>query len=157
MNDKRYEIGVFDQAILFCIEKSGKTREEILNYLEDPADDWLPATFRYGLAEALKKYLTARNSTIKAIYIFGSSVSGTKCPTADIDLILWVSQKTEELNSLLKDIDRFLTDEYTERVGGRAKGLKHLLDLKIVNDEDVEYGRNCSCLINGVYDRAIKL
>lgn len=148
---------LFDQAILFCIEKSGKTEKEILDYLENPADDWLPSTFRYGLAQALKKYLTAKNSAIKAIYIFGSAVSGTKCPTADIDLILWVSRKTEGLNSLLKDTDRLLTEHYRKIVGGRAKGMRHLLNLKVVDDGDVESGQNFACLINGLHYKAIKL
>lgn len=148
---------LFDQAILSCIEKSGKTRKEILDFLENPTDDWLPATFRYALAQVLKKYLMGKNSTIRAVYIFGSAVSGTKCPTADIDLILWVSQKTEGLDSLLKDTDRFLTEYYRKIIGGRTKGIRHLLNLKVVDDEDVENGRNCSCLINGLHQKAIKL
>jgi len=148
---------LFDQAILSCIEKSGKTRKEILDFLENPADDWLPATFRYALAEALEKYLTAKDNTIKAIYIFGSAVSGTKCPTADIGLILWVSRKTESLNSFLKDTDRLLTEHYRKIVGGRAKGIRSFLNLKVVDDGDVESGRNFACLINGLHYKAIKL
>lgn len=35
--------------------------------------------------------------------------------------------------------------------------MRRLLNLKIVDDEDVEKGRNCSCLINGLHGKAIKL
>ncbi|MDH5781809.1 MAG: hypothetical protein OEZ07_04485 [Dehalococcoidia bacterium] len=133
---------IFKQAILFCSEKLNETNEEILNLLRK-GDSWFYSALRYALAKKFCRYIEVENITLKPVYIYGSSLEDTAPFTSNIDLILWVSQKAENLDSFLKDMDRCLAEHYSAIMGSSTKNVEGLLDFKAVDNEEEE--RLCKC------------
>lgn len=95
------------------------------------------------MAKKICRYIEVENIALKSVYIYGSSLEDTAPFASNIDLILWVSQKAENLDSFLKDMDRCLAEHYSAIMGSSIKNVEGLLDFKAVDNEEEE--RLCKC------------
>jgi len=81
-------------------------------------------------------------------------MDGRTRPSSDVDIIAWVSRKSDIVESLLLRLDRLLTEGY--RTLTRAS-LRRLFDIHLVDDEDVELGRDYGSVIRSVWTAPVCL
>jgi len=70
-----------------------------------------------------------------------------------VDIIAWVHRKTDAIENLLALVDLYLAKAYRGLMGSTEP--KHLLDVHLVDDEDVERGRGYGGVIRSLWTAPI--
>lgn len=113
------------------------------------------SAFRYALAQEFCTYVSGLGSTFRAVYIYGSTMDGRTRPSSDVDIIAWVERKSDTVESLLGRLNRLLTQGY--RTLTDCGALQSLFDIHLVDDEDVEQGREYGSVIRSMWTAPVCL
>jgi len=114
------------------------------------------STLRYGLAKGLSGYLASLGSVFHEVYVYGSSISESSNPASDIDVIVVVERRRDEIANLLKRLDLSLTSHY-RRLVGLKRDPASLLDIHVINKTEQAERSGYGAVINGLHSRAICL
>jgi len=146
---------LFEEALEVCSHRHGLSVEAVLQGLEE-GDRGMHSTFRYGLAKALSCYLAGLGSIFQEVYVYGSSIGECSNPASDIDVIVVVERRRDEIVSLLKRLDLSLTSHYRHLVGLRGAPAS-LLDVHVIERSKQAERSGCGAVIDGLHTRAICL
>jgi len=146
--DLEEAVGVLTQP---TAEKSRPTPYRFLD--EHPADDhW---RWRMQMVERLAESMDAETFGVKAMYITGSTKSGTSGPASDIDLLLHVKDGEEcqrdKLLTWLQGWGQAIDELNYLRTGYRTG---NLLDAHLITDEDIAKRESYAVKIGAVSDGA---
>lgn len=147
---------MFRQAIRYCAEKLKIEPEEAVELVcqdDKSANSYL----RYALAKQLCGYLGGLGDTFKSIYIHGSAVKGISGSTSDIDMILLVNKKVDELAILLAKLNLLISKYYQLVMGEKTRGMQEMLDIKIIDEKDVFYRRGYGSVVTSIHVSPIKI
>lgn len=146
---------LFEQAIKACSSRFGLSDETVLRQLED-GDGHMHSAFRYGLAKELCLYLARLGPVFREMHVFGSSIGDFSTPTSDIDVIVVVEKRRDQIANLLKRLDVSLTAHYRRLVGLKTVPAS-LLDIHIIDRTEQEERSGYGAVIAGLHTRPICL
>lgn len=113
--------------------------------------------FRYSLGESLSQYLGSLGEIFQRIYIHGSCVTGKATASSDIDLIVLVAKKIDPILPYLAHLNALLTTRYCSLMEEKPERLTRLLDIKIVDDLDLDKRRGYASVITSLHNPPILL
>ena len=146
---------LFEQALEVCSHRHGLSAEEVLQRLEE-GDCGMHSTFRYGLAKGLSGYLASLGSVFHEVYVYGSSIGESSNPASDIDVIVVVERRRDEIVSLLKRLDFSLTSNYRRLIGLKGAPAS-LLDVHVIEKSEQAERSGYGAVIDGLHTRPICL
>lgn len=146
---------LFEQALELCSHRYGLSAEEVLRRL-DEGDRQIHSTFRYGLAKGLSSYLASLGSIFGEVYVYGSSIKESANPTSDIDVIVVVENRRDEIANLLKRVDLSLTAHYRQLIGLKKDPVS-LLDIHVIDRIEQVERSGFGAVIDGLHTRPICL
>jgi hypothetical protein len=152
---------VMHKALDFCARKmSVVDSQAAINRLQQ-GDHCACEYCYYSIAEQVGASLGALDENVKAVYMFeyeatpeDSCFGESKTPPL-LHLLVWTHRKTEALNSLVAMLDRALTHQYAQLIG--PSQLKHLLDVQVIDDGDVEGRIGYGGLLHSLHHRPLKV
>ncbi len=113
--------------------------------------------WRSRMAEQLAQQIGSTRFGVQAIYLFGSTVTGTAGPASDIDLLIHLrgtQKQRRDLTLWLEGWSLSLSEQNYLRTGYTTDGL---LDVHFVTDKDITAGTNFAIKIGAVTDAATPL
>ena len=146
---------LFEQAIGVCCHRFGLSADVILHRLED-GDRVMHSTFRYGIAKGLSLYLAGLGCGFHEVYVYGSSVNESSNPCSDIDVIVVVERRRDEIGYLLKRLDLSITSHY-RRLLGLSRHPASLLDIHVIDRQEQAERSGFGAVIDGLHTRPICL
>ena len=146
---------LFEQAIEGCSHSFGLSAAAVLQRLEE-GDRRMHSTFRYGVAKGLSSYLASLGSTFHEVYVYGSSIKEGANPASDIDIIVVVERRRDEIKHLLKRLDLSITAHY-RRLLGLDPGPVSLLDVQVVDRKEQAERSGYGAVLEGLHTRPICL
>lgn len=153
--------GALVRALDFCAQKLNlpSPQESLAKVREgDPA---ALSYCHYRLAQQVAEALGALDDQVRSVSLYDFEATpedralGENAESLPIHLLVWVDRKTSALSALAAALDRALVSDYAEMVGPRR--LRHVLDVQVVDDSDVESRRGVAALLYSLYNRPIKL
>ncbi|MHB1134982.1 MAG: hypothetical protein ACYC4L_21640 [Chloroflexota bacterium] len=102
--------------------------------------------FRYGLALRVGEWLAAVGGPAEGIYLYDSDGQADEMEneplsvTSPLELIVWVRQKSAVLAEQAVALDEALSERYRALRLPGAEGLRGLLQVSLVDDEEVAQG-----------------
>lgn len=136
-----------EHAIARCSQRRREPADATLEQLRG-GDLEAHSAFRYALAEDLGQYLGSLGVSFRALYVYGSTMGGTAAPCSDIDLLVVVERRRDEVLRLLFRIDLALATSYRELVGV-ASTLTSLLDIHVLDASEARDRRGYGALLLG--------
>lgn len=146
---------LFEQALEVCSHRHGLSAEEVLQRLEE-GNCQMHSTFRYGLAKGLSRYLASLGSVFGEVYVYGSSIKESANPASDIDVIVVVERRRDEIANLLKRVDLSLTAHYRQLIGLKRDPVS-LLDIQVIDRIEQAERSGYGAVIDGLHTRPICL
>jgi len=146
---------LFKDALNACACLYGCTPEDVLHRLER-GDCELHSSFRYGLAKGLSSYLGNLGTGFREIYVYGSSIGESANLASDIDVIIVVEKRRDEVVNLLKKLDVSLTSHYRRLVGVTRTPVS-LLDIHVIERNSQEECMGPGAMFDGLHTRPICL
>ena len=116
---------------------------------------------RHGIAVHLAEQLGLLDDGIRAVYLYEYEATSEDvtidgaAPRLPVHLIVWVSHKTGALHSLVAALERALAATYAEMIGPDT--LRHLLDVQIVDDAEVERQTGYGGLLQSVHQPPMRI
>ncbi|MBM4466808.1 MAG: hypothetical protein FJ014_14870 [Chloroflexi bacterium] len=157
--------GMMEDAIEFSAKKMGlKGRDQTLEALRC-GDCSVCEYLRYGLAEGVADYLGSVDDTVKAIYTYepeyATSVDdplpGRPNLSPGISMLAWVSRKSAALSSVVTSLGSALAEEFGRLACPKANALCSMLDVKLVDDKEVQERTGYGALIGSLYVRPLEI
>jgi len=146
---------LFEDALHLCARCHGVSRQDILEGLRQ-GDPRLHSSLRYGLAKGVSKYLGSLGSSFREVYVRGSAAGQRANPASDIDVIVVVRKRRDEVLRLLGLLDILVTARYRDLIGFTGR-LCSLLDIQVVEDETSVGNAGRSAVLGGLNTRPICL
>jgi len=146
---------LFASALEFCARVRGCTVDEALRRLEEGSREF-HSTFRYGLAKGLSSYLGSLGDAFREVYVYGSTMDGGANPASDIDVIVVVGKRRDEVNRLLLLLDVSMTACYRQLLRLK-KDPRSLLDVQIVEGHEASERSGRGAVLAGLNTRPICL
>lgn len=146
---------LFEAALDGCARLYGCSAEDALQRLEE-GDRELHSSFRYSLAKGLSSYLGSLGSGFREVYVYGSSIGERANLASDIDVILVVEKRRDEMMCLLKKLDVSLTSHYRRLVGVTGKPIS-LLDIHVIERNAQDECTGPGAMFDGLHTRPICL
>jgi hypothetical protein len=115
----------------------------------------------YRLAQHVAEALGALDDNVQSVSLYNVEATpddlalGDNPESLPIHMLAWVDRKTSALHSLVAALDRALVKDYAEMVGPRR--LRHVLDVQLIDDADVQSRRGIAALLCSLYNRPIQL
>jgi hypothetical protein len=115
----------------------------------------------YRLAQQVAEALGALDDNVRSVSLYEFEATpedrafGEVPESLPIHLLVWVDRKTSALNSLVAALDRALVKDYAEMIGPRR--LRHVLDVQVIDDSDVQSRQGIVALLYSLYNRPIQL
>lgn len=157
--------GMMEDAIKFCAEKTRfKDEEQVLGALRC-GDCSVCEYLRYGLAEGVAEYLGLVDDTVKVIYTYepeyatsmDESLPDRPNLSPGISMIAWVSRKSAALSSVVTSLASTLAEELRRLACPKANALCYMLDVKLVDDKEVQERTGYGALIGSLYVRPLEI
>jgi predicted nucleotidyltransferase len=146
---------LFEQAIGACCHRFSLTADVILHRLED-GDRVMHSTFRYGIAKGLSLYLATLGCSFHEVYVYGSSVNESSNMCSDIDVIVVVERRRDEIEYLLKRLDLSITSYYRRLLGLSCHPVS-LLDIQVIDRKQQAERSGYGAVLSGLHTRPICL
>jgi len=146
---------LFLGALESSARTDGSTVDEVLRRLEEGNRE-SHSSFRYGLAKGVSRYLGSLGCAFREIYVYGSTMDGHANPASDIDVIVVVDKRRDEVNRLLELLDVSLATCYRQLVG-LGQNPRSLLDVQIVEECDATERSGRDAVLAGFNTRPICL
>lgn len=119
---------------------------------------------RYGLAQEIAEYLGSMDGSIKAVYTFepeyATGVDGTIGRpgfSPAISMIAWVDHKSAALSSVVDMLTEAVAQEMRQLECPKANALCRRLDVKVVDDDEVQSRLGYGALVNSLYVRPLEV
>lgn len=152
---------VVESATEFCARRMGMAGRGAAVARMQENDQCAREYCYYSIAEQVGSALGAMDQNVKAVYMFECEATaedfcfGDAQYTPLLHLLVWTQRKTEALNALVAMLDRALALQFAEKVG--PQDLKHLLDVQIIDDANVEERSGYGALLTSLHHRPIKV
>lgn len=146
--------GILSRALGEAAAREGMTGSGFLTALR-AGNPGVHSAFRYALAQEFCSYVADLGTTFRAVYVYGSAVEGRSGPGSDVDVIAWVTRKSDTVESLLIRLDALLARGYRKLTGYGS--LRRLFDIHLVDDEDVELRRGYGAVVRSVWTAPVCL
>lgn len=146
---------LFEDALNVCARLYGCTSEDVLHRLER-GDRKLHSSFRYSLAKGLSFYLGSLGTGFREVYVYGSSIGERANLASDIDVIIVVEKRRDEVMNLLKKLDVSLTSHY-RRLVGATRTPTSLLDIHVIERKAQDECTGPGAMFDGLHTRPICL
>jgi hypothetical protein len=154
-----------EEALEFCAEKAGLKDKEQARGVLLTGDCCACEYLRHALAQEMAKYLGSVDDTIKAIYTFEpeQATGGDEAIPArpnlspGFSLIARVSRKSAALSSVVASLRSALAEEYRRLGCPKANALCSELDVRVVDEDEVEKRTGYGALIDSLYVRPIEV
>lgn len=146
---------LFGDALNICARLYGCSSEEVLHRLEK-GDREVHSSFRYSLAKGLSCYLGSLGTGFREVYVYGSSIGERANLASDIDVIIVVERRRDEVINLLKKLDVSLTSHYRCLIGS-ARTPTSLLDIHVIERKAQDECTGPGAMIDGLHTRPICL
>ena len=155
--DNTIVTNMMEEALEFCAEKAGLEGKEQARDALRHGDCSVCEYLRYALAQMVAEYLGSVDDTVKAIYTYepeyatsaDEAVLGRPNLSPGFNLIARVSRKSAALLAL--------TEEYKRLGCPKANALCSELDVKAVDDDEVQKRTGYGALISSLYVRPIEV
>jgi hypothetical protein len=163
--DNTIVTNMMEEALEFCAEKAGLEGKEQARDALCHGDCSVCEYLRYALAQRVAEYLGSVDDTVKAIYTYEPEYA-TSADEAVLDrpslwpgfnLIARVSRKSAALSSVVASVNLALTEEYKRLGCPKANALCSELDVKAVDDDEVQKRTGYGALISSLYVRPIEV
>lgn len=125
---------LLDRAVMFCANRLHMTEIRVVQTLQRGEPE-VHSTLRYAVAKGVGDYLRELGCGFRAVYLYGSAMNGNAGIASDIDLIIIVEHKLDQVCNLLQRLDLALVTSYRMLLGF-AYGPASLLDVHIVDVEE---------------------
>lgn len=148
-------------ALEFCAQKMRLDSQQAVVDRLQQGDRTACSYCHYTLAKQVVEYLGALDENVKAGYICDYDATpedlcfGEATQTSLIHLIIWADRKTGALDSLVAALDRALVRSYAALLG--MSQLRHLLDVQVIDDADVENRIGYGAFLSSLYHRPIQV
>jgi predicted nucleotidyltransferase len=149
-------VRTFTQALTFCAKKLRRPPEEVLQLLAR-GDSWVHSTFRYALVNQICQYLSRLGTVVRSVYIYGSCMEDRARPCSDVDIIIWVNEKSDALVLLLERLNYLISDYYRALMGDKAEGMARMLDIHLVDDREVEAREGYGAVLSSPYTSPVRI
>ena len=156
---------MMEEALEFCAEKAGMKDKEQARDLLHTGDCCVCEYLRYALAQRVAKYLGSVDDTIQAMYTYepeyATSVDGAIPARPNLspgfNLIARVSRKSAALSSVVASMRSALAEEHGRLGCPKANALCSELDVRVVDENEVEKRTGYGALIDSLYVRPIEV
>jgi hypothetical protein len=154
-----------EEALEFCAEKAGLKDKEQARAVLLAGDCCACEYLRYALAQKVAEYLGSMDDTIHAIYTYEPEYA-TRVDEAiperpnlspGFSLIARVSRKSAALSSVVASMRSALAEEYRRLGCPKANVLCSELDVRVVDENEVEKRTGYGALIDSLYVRPIEV
>ncbi len=122
---------LLESAIDDCARRHRVPADVVLRELE-AGDRALHSTLRYNIAKRLSAYFAGLGTVFHEVYVYGSAVAEGANPVSDIDIIVVVDVKRDEVIRFLRRLDLSLAAHFRRLLGLRRYPTS-LLDVRIVD------------------------
>jgi hypothetical protein len=148
---------IMQHALEFCAQKSGVdgvSSGPVAQSVRQAGSN-VGIYLRYGIASGLAARLGQLDESVRAVYLYEYEATAEDLafcaaqPATPIHLIVWAAHKTGALRSLVAGLARAITEQYAETVGTDTP--RHLLDVQIVDDAEVEGHTGYAGLLRSVH------
>jgi pyruvate,water dikinase len=151
-----------EKAVAYLDQPLKSERRNSVTFLDDMDSDpdnqdsegW---KWRHYMAEKIAAGIDLKKFSVKGIYLFGSTSTGTARLNSDIDLLIHFDgdeDQKHELDMWLRGWSLALSEINYLKTGYQSEGL---LDVHYVTDRDIESKDSYATKINSVYDPALPL
>ena len=153
------------EALEFCAQKAGlKDKEQARDALH-AGDCCVCEYLRYALTQRVAEYLGSVDNTIQAIYTYepeqatrvDEAIPARPNLTPGFNLIARVSRKSAALSSVVASMRSALAEEHRRLGCPKANALCSELDVRAVDQDEVERRTGYGALINSLYVRPIEV
>ena len=156
---------MMEEALEFCADKAGLNDKEQARNVLLTGDCCVCEYLRYGLAQKVAEYLGSVDDTIQATYTYEpeytTSVDGAIPARPNLspglNLIARVSRKSAALSSVVASMRSALAEEYRQLGCPKANALCSELDVRLVDEDEVEKRTGYGALVNSLYVRPIEV
>ncbi len=163
--DNAIVTNMIEEALKFCAEKAGLRDKEQTRHVLLSGDCCVCEYLRYGLAQKVAEYLGSVDDTIQAIYTYepeyATSVDGAIPDRPNLspgfNLIARVSRKSAALSSVVASLRSAMAEEYKRLGCPKANALCSELDVRAVDEDEVERRTGYGALISSLYVRPIEV
>jgi len=154
-----------DQALEFCAEKAGLKDKEQARRALLAGDCCACEYLRHALAQEMARYLGSVDDTIRAVYTFepeqatGGDVAIPARPNLSpgFSLIARVNRKSAALSSVVASLKLALAEEHRRLGCPKANALCSELDVRVIDEDEVEKRTGYGALIHSLYARPIEV
>jgi len=143
-----------EEALVVAHDKLGLTRGDPTVWPQRP--DFFDY-FVHALASAIARTLAGSDPDVQAVYLHDSSLnadseSGEAAPESEIArLLVHVTKPSAGLSIFGAELDRALTARLKDLPSPRFKALTFAIDVTLITDEDLYYGRGHARLLAAVF------
>ena len=157
--------GIMEDAIEFCAKKTGLNgRDQTVEALRC-GDCSVCEYLRYGLAEGVAEYLGSVDDTVKVVYTYepeyatsmDEPLPGRPNLSPGISMIAWVSRKSAALSSVVTSLGSALVKEFRQLACPKANAMCCMLDVRLVDDKEVQERTGYGVLIGSLYVRPLEI
>jgi hypothetical protein len=163
---------ILDQALQFCAQKTHLGDTAAVAERLRQGHDGVCSYCLYSIACQVAAYLGAQDGNIKAVYTLDYDATPEdlcfnlgRPGTPLIQLIVWAERKTAALDSLAGALDRALARAYARLIDPpdvpypqhTTANERHLLDVHVIDDADVERRSGYGALLAAVHQRPIQV
>jgi hypothetical protein len=163
--DNAIVTNMVEEALEFCAEKAGLKDREQARAVLLTGDCCVCEYLRYALAQRMAEYLGSVDDTIQAVYTYepeyatsvDEAIPARPSLSPGFNLIARVSRKSAALSSVAASMRSALAEEYRQLGCPKANALCSELDVRAVDEDEVERRTGYGALINSLYVRPIEV
>jgi len=131
-------------AVEHCARRCGADALDVVRLLH-VGDRKAHSDLRYAIAKRLAEHLSGLGEPFRGVYVYGSLMSEAAGPGSDIDVIVVVNRRSDEVERLIMQVDLALTADYREVLGNVS--VSSLLDAHIVDTAQERERRGYGALL----------
>jgi predicted nucleotidyltransferase len=151
----KYDLWV-EKAISFCTRRLGKNKQEITKMLRE-GDCYVHSAFRYAIAREISAHLKSRIRGVKGVYVYGSTMTNQAKMYSDIDMLVHIDEKQEEVEELIKKLEEGILESYFTILCNKMCSALLLLDVHIIDTESIEKRQGYAALVTSLVSPPLKI
>lgn len=145
---------VLDEALAFLTPHPVKIKQDEKPGYYDAGVGETAWRWRHHIAEKLASHIDPARFGVKAVYLFGSTATGTAGPGSDIDLLIHFTGTEKQKTDLLTWLDGWSLSLAEINYMKTGYNMKRLLDVHIITNEDIQNKTSFAIKINNAVDPA---
>ena len=163
--DNAIVTNMVEEALVFCAGKAGLKDKKQAGDVLLTGDCCVCEYLRYALAQKMAAYLGSVDDTIRAVYTFepeeatcgDEAIPARPNLSPGFNLIARVSRKSAALSSVVASLRSALAEEYQRLGCPNATALCSELDVRAVDEDEIETRTGYGALIDSLYVRPIEV